>query len=106
MSWRCARWRGPAPSCRVWRGCFPGAAIELVAHADHYRYTRRDVSALLDRLGNRTLVCTEKDAVKLSAFPELEPHCAVVGFSVEGEPGSPLRRAMKEAMGGSCASRS
>ena len=84
----------------------PGAAIELVARADHYRYTRRDVSALLDRLGNRTLVCTEKDAVKLSAFPELEPHCAVVGFSVEGEPGLPLRRAMKEAMGGSCASRS
>ncbi len=82
----------------------PDAAIELVAHADHHRYSRRDVSALLGRIGDRTLVCTEKDAVKLSAFPELEPHCAVIGFGVEGEPEPPLLRAVAEALGGSCAS--
>jgi len=84
----------------------PGAVIELMAHADHHRYSRRDVSALLGRLGDRTVVCTEKDAVKLSAFPELEPHCAVIGFRVEGEPELPLRQAIKDVMGGSCASRS
>ena len=84
----------------------PDAAIELVAYADHHPYSRRDVSAIMGRLGGRTLVCTEKDAVKLAAFPELAPHCAVVGFGVAGEPPRPLRRAMQEVTGGSCASRS
>lgn len=84
----------------------PGAAIELAAHADHHAYSRRDVSALLGRLGDRTLVCTEKDAVKLGAFPELVPHCAVIGFRVEGEPEEPLRRILKEVAGGPCESRS
>ena len=84
----------------------PGAAIELVAHADHHPYTRRNVAAILGRLGDRTLVCTEKDAVKLAGFPELAPHCAVIGFGVAGEPPRPLRRAMKEVIGDSCASRS
>lgn len=88
------------------RRLLPDAAIELVAYADHHPYSRRDVSAILGRLGGRTLVCTEKDAVKLSAFPELAPHCAVIGFGVAGEPPRPLRRALEEVAGGSCASRS
>ena len=88
------------------RRLLPDAAIELVAYSDHHPYSRRDVSAILGRLGGRTLVCTEKDAVKLSAFPELAPHCAVIGFGVAGEPPRPLRRALEEVAGGSCASRS
>lgn len=83
----------------------PGAAIELAAYADHHEYSHRDVSTLLGRLGRRAVVCTEKDAVKLSAFPELMPHCAVIGFRIEGQPELPLRRAMEEAMGDSCTSR-
>ena len=87
------------------RALLPGAAIELTAHADHHEYSRRDISTLLARLAGRTVVCTEKDAVKLAAFPELTPHCAVIGFRVEGEPRQPLRRAMEDAMRGSCAFR-
>lgn len=88
------------------RKLLPDAAIELVPHADHHPYSRRDVSVIFGRLGDRTLVCTEKDAVKLAAFPELAPHCAVIGFGVAGEPPPPLRQAMEEVTGDSCASRS
>ena len=87
------------------RALLPGAEIELAAHADHHEYSHRDVSTLLARLAGRTVVCTEKDAVKLAAFPDLVPHCAVIGFRVEGKPQQPLRRAMEDAMRGSCAFR-
>lgn len=81
----------------------PGMRVESVAFADHHEYSPRDVQALLDRLGRRTLVCTAKDAVKLASFPELLPHCAVVGFGVVEAPGGALRRALEAV--GQCASR-
>lgn len=81
----------------------PGVRIELAAFADHHAYTARDVAALLDRRGGRTVVCTAKDAVKLASFAEMRPHCVVVGFRVAGDPGEPLRSALAEV--GGCASR-
>lgn len=74
----------------------PGVRVEPLAFADHHEFSPREVSVLLGRLAARTLVCTEKDAVKLAAFPEMMPHCAVVGFGVAGEPAGALRDALAE----------
>ena len=81
----------------------PGAGIEPMSFADHHVYTSRDASAIMDRLEGRTAVCTAKDAVKLASFPELAPHCVVVGFGVAGEPREPLKSALAEV--GRCMSR-
>ncbi len=81
----------------------PGVRADLAAFADHHVYTARDVAALLRQRGGRPLVCTAKDAVKLAAFPELRPHCLVVGFRVAGDPEEPLRSALAQV--GGCASR-
>lgn len=82
------------------RVLLPGASVEHVAYADHHDYSRRDVAALLRRLGRRTVVCTAKDAVKLAGFPELAGRCAVMGFDVVGRPAEPLRRALAEVVAG------
>lgn len=81
----------------------PGVRAELAGFADHHVYTARDVAGLLGRRGDRTVVCTAKDAVKLASFPEMRPHCVVVGFRVAGEPQEPLRSALAKV--GGCASR-
>ncbi len=86
----------PGPFASGLRALLPSARIEQLAYADHHDYGRRDVSAMLRRLGGRTLVCTAKDAVKLAAWPELARRCAVVGFEVVGDPDEPLRRALAE----------
>lgn len=85
----------------------PGAHVETAAYPDHHAYTRRDVAGLLARREGRTIVCTAKDAVTLSAHPELCDHCVVVGFRVAGEPGPPLRDALERLLprGAGCASR-
>ena len=85
------------------RALLPGGRAELAAFADHHAYTSRDVAALLGRRGDRTVVCTAKDAVKLASFAEMGPYCAVVGFRVAGDPKEPLRSALAEV--GGCASR-
>ncbi len=76
----------------------PGGEIELVAYTDHHEYTVEDVADLMARRRGRTIVCTEKDAVKLSFFPALAPHCVVVDLRVEGEPPEPLRSALQELL--------
>ena len=86
------------------RGLLPTAAVEPAAFADHHPYSRRDVDALLARRAGRTVVCTEKDAVKLAAFPELAPHCVAVGFRVVGELPEPLGSAFADAGRQRCAS--
>ncbi len=80
----------------------PDAKVELLSFADHHAYTARDVSTLLSRRGDRTIVCTAKDAVKLASFGELRPHCTVVGFQVTGEPEEPLRGALAEVVRNPC----
>jgi tetraacyldisaccharide 4'-kinase len=42
-----------------------GAATELVAFPDHHPYTDAEARTLRGRAGTRTIVTTEKDAVKL-----------------------------------------
>ncbi len=78
----------------------PGARIELVAHPDHHEYTAGDVAALLARRAGRTIVCTDKDAVKLVAHRELRDHAVAVGLRVGGDPRGPLLTALSEVMEG------
>ncbi|MCY4400091.1 MAG: tetraacyldisaccharide 4'-kinase [Gemmatimonadetes bacterium] len=82
----------------------PGVRIELAAYPDHHDYTRDDMDALLARRRDRTIVCTAKDAVKLTAFPEVGRHCIMVGFRVAGEPEGPLRDALQRLAGSLCGS--
>lgn len=74
----------------------PGGEFELVAYPDHHEYTVEDVVELMARRRGRTIVCTEKDAVKLSAYPALASHCVVVDLRVEGGPPEALRTALQE----------
>lgn len=76
------------------RRLLPDAAVELAAFRDHHAYRPRDVAALLARRAGRAIVCTAKDAVKLARFPQLRPHCRVVGLRVAGRPSGPLRDAL------------
>lgn len=46
-------------------------AAELVAFPDHHEFTEADVRAVRRRAGDRTVVVTEKDAVKLAPLGEL-----------------------------------
>lgn len=78
------------------RRLLPTAAVQSVAFADHHPYSQRDADALLARRAGRSLVCTEKDAVKLAAFPELASHCVAVGFHVVGKPPEPLSSALTD----------
>lgn len=48
-----------------------GPGAELLAFPDHHDFTEEDVRAVRRRAGDRTVVVTEKDAVKLAAMGEL-----------------------------------
>ncbi|MGD8319814.1 MAG: tetraacyldisaccharide 4'-kinase [Gemmatimonadota bacterium] len=48
-----------------------GKPVELVSFPDHHGYRERDARALRARAGSRTLVVTEKDAVKLEGWADL-----------------------------------
>jgi tetraacyldisaccharide 4'-kinase len=55
-----------------------GQEPELMAFPDHHRYSRDDVGSIARRSGSRPVVTTEKDAMKLAAFPELPPGTRVL----------------------------
>ncbi len=73
----------------------PGAKVELVSYPDHHEYTGEDVAALLGRRNGRTIVCTDKDAVKLVRHRELAEHAVAVGLRVVGEPRGTLLTALE-----------
>lgn len=77
----------------------PAARIELVSYPDHHEYTAEDVAALLGRRNGRTIVCTDKDAVKLVRHRELADHAVAVGLHVEGEPPKTLLTALEGVAG-------
>ena len=73
----------------------PAAQVELVSYPDHHEYTGEDVAALLGRRNGRTIVCTDKDAVKLVRHRELADHSVAVGLRAEGEPRGTLLTALE-----------
>lgn len=78
----------------------PGTRIELAAYPDHHEYTAGDVAALLARRAGRTIVCTDKDAVKLVAHRELGAHAVAVGLRVGGDPRGALLTTLSEVVEG------
>lgn len=78
----------------------PAARIELAAYPDHHEYSAGDVSALLARRAGRTIVCTDKDAVKLIRHRELAGHAVAVGLRVDGDPGGALQAALTHLVEG------
>lgn len=73
----------------------PAAQVELVSYPDHHEYRGEDVAALLGRRNGRTIVCTDKDAVKLVRHRELADHSVAVGLRAEGEPRGTLLTALE-----------
>jgi tetraacyldisaccharide 4'-kinase len=59
-----------------------GRDVELVAFADHHAYTAADVGRLRTRAKGRTIVITEKDAVKLQPFVGTDADFRVLGERV------------------------
>lgn len=62
-------------------------AVELLAFPDHHSYTRADVATIRRRAGARTVVTTEKDAVKLLRFAERLGECRVLALAPSIEAG-------------------
>ncbi len=60
-----------------------GGSAELVAFADHHEYTRGDLEKLRGRAGERPIVVTEKDAVKLLAHRDLLGEAYVLEQALE-----------------------
>ena len=60
-----------------------GPAGELLSYPDHHEYGWSDVRTIVDRAGGRTIVTTEKDAVKLEAFASEFDDLKVLRLGVE-----------------------
>ena len=72
----------------------PAARIELACYPDHHEYTADDMAALLARRAGRTIVCTDKDAVKLVRHREIGDRAVAVGLRAGGDPRGDLLDAL------------
>lgn len=78
-----------------------GGTCELAAYPDHHAYTDEDARAVRRRANGRTVVTTEKDAVKLEAHRALMDDVRVLRLAVLLERGEgELRRALARFAGG------
>ncbi len=65
-----------------------GKPTEILAFPDHHEFTPRDVKVLRARAGERTVVVTEKDAVKLQPYEAmLGPTLRVLSLALRWEAG-------------------
>ncbi len=67
-----------------------GSPVPLLAFPDHYPYTDRDAAGMRALAGYRTIVTTEKDAVKLVAYADRIGSAAVLRLKVVVEEGEDL----------------
>jgi tetraacyldisaccharide 4'-kinase len=67
-------------------GAEDGREVELLAFPDHHAFEPRDIEVIRARARGRTLVITEKDAVKLEEWRESLPTVRVLVLGVEPEP--------------------
>ncbi len=74
------------------------ATVELVAFPDHHAYTAADARGLRRRAGERTLVVTEKDAVKLEPHARALDPVRVLGVRFVWERGEDDIRSMIAAL--------
>jgi tetraacyldisaccharide 4'-kinase len=82
-------------------------AGDLLAFPDHHPYGQGEVDEIQRRAGGRTVVTTEKDAVKLHAFRNRLPRVRVLPLRVHAEPlaGRAVQAALRKAVGGDGAER-
>ncbi|HSM60170.1 MAG TPA: tetraacyldisaccharide 4'-kinase, partial [Longimicrobiales bacterium] len=71
-----------------------GTPVELVGFPDHHAFTRDEAVALRRRAGDRTLVVTEKDAVKLEGLEPLLGPVRVLLQAIRWEAGEGAVRAL------------
>ena len=75
--------------------------VELLPFADHHRYGRADAERIGQHAAGRTVVVTEKDAVKLRTYARALPDARVLALGVELERGADeLEGAVLRAAGG------
>jgi len=75
-----------------------GGVPELAPFPDHHDFTAADVRAIRRQAGSRTVVVTEKDAVKLEAHAELLGPSRVLTLELDWEEGDePLRDLLTRA---------
>jgi tetraacyldisaccharide 4'-kinase len=79
---------------RVQASTETGVDVDLVPFPDHHRFSERDVRGLRARAGSRTLVVTEKDAVKLRAFGSILGPVRVLTQTLRWEEGEDAVRAL------------
>jgi len=73
-------------------------APEVLTFPDHHPYGKPDVEAIARRAGGRTVVTTEKDAVKLEPFRHLLPNARVLPLTPR--PGSLGTRILRDLLEG------
>ncbi len=75
--------------------------VDLLAFADHHAYDRADVDRILEAAGARTVVTTEKDAVKLQAHPDALRDVRVLALELRWEAGrDAIDRRLATVVGG------
>ena len=65
-----------------------GARPELLAFPDHHDFDAADAGRIVRAAGPRTVVTTEKDAVKLAALAELLPEVRVLALEIRPREGA------------------
>lgn len=75
-----------------------GPDVELLAFRDHHAYRGADIRRIVRRAGGRTVVTTEKDAVKLSAFVGALGGARVLRLAVRFDEGEGPLRALLEGV--------
>jgi tetraacyldisaccharide 4'-kinase len=71
-----------------------GRPAELRAFPDHHDFSATDARSLRRLAGDRTIVVTEKDAVKLASFGELLGSCRVLVQDLQWEAGEAAIRSL------------
>lgn len=78
------------------RALLPGN-VQIEAFSDHHEYSRNDVAGIVRRAAGRSLVVTEKDAVKLVEHEQLVTDACVLRQAVEWDWGEAAVAALLEA---------
>ncbi|NNM34972.1 MAG: hypothetical protein HKO53_17980, partial [Gemmatimonadetes bacterium] len=72
----------PSGFLRLVRATRPDLDVELAPYPNHFEYGPEEARDLVRRAGQRSILTTEKDAVKLDSFEALRERAWVVGFGV------------------------
>ncbi len=78
-----------------------GGEVVPLAYPDHHEYSSDDILSITTAAGERTVVTTEKDAVKLRELEVSLPRIRVLTMEVRlDEEGSALREALRSVAEG------